>query len=222
VAVTISKAKKSQEDTIKTQEVMMKRFTGVAVILFLLLTVRVHAQSACDYVLSFEDVSFSGTSIEDGYFFSGFSQYGYYLDICGVYSDTATTDSIYAELSDDTGVYWWVYGTMIWNQEMTRAYVQASYLDEVYSTYLDGTIRFSNGWYRISAKGGDNDSASYIDIYKRINGRWGVFDNAVASLSQGGRTKFKNLDGSKLSGLREKLQTNLGQQRRRLKGGDRN
>ncbi len=222
VAVTISNTKEGYEDTIKTQEVTMKRFAGVAVILFLLLTVRVHAQSVCDYVLSFEDVSLSGTSIEDGYFFSGFSQYGYYFDICGIYTATNTTDLIYAELSDDSGVYWSVYGTMIWNQEMTRAYIQASYLDEVYSTYLDGTIRFSNGWYKISAKGGDNDSASYIDIYKRINGKWGVFDDVVDSVSQGGRTKFKNLDGSKLSGLREKLQTNPGQQRRRLKVGDRN
>lgn len=122
MAVTISKAKEGQEDTIKTQEVMMKRFAGVAVILFLLLTVRVHAQSVCDYVLSFEDVSLSGTSIEDGYFFSGFSQYGYYFDICGIYTATNTTDLMYAELSDDSGVYWSVYGTMIWNQEMTRAY----------------------------------------------------------------------------------------------------
>jgi len=222
VSVTSGKTKKGHEDTIKTQEVTMKRFAGVAVILFLLLTVRVHAQSVCDYVLSFEDVSLSGTSIEDGYFFSGFSQYGYYFDICGVYTATNTTDLIYAELSDDSGVYWSVYGTMIWNQAMTRAHIQASYLDEVYSTYLDGTIRFSNGWYKISAKGGDNDSVSYIDIYKRINGRWGVFDDAVASVSQGGRTKFENLDVSKLSGLREKLQTNPGQQRRRLKVGDRN
>ena len=222
MAFTNSKTKEGQVDTIKTQEVMMKRFAGVVVILFLLLSVPVHAQSVCDYVLSFEDVSLSGTSIEDGYFFSGFSEYGYYFDICGIYTATNTTDLIYAELSDDTGVYWWVYGTMIWNQEMTRAYIQASYLDEVYSTYLDGTIRFSNGWYKISAKGGDNDSASYIDIYKRINGKWGILDDAAASVSQGGRTKFKNLDGLKLSGLREKLQTTPSQQRRRLKVGDRN
>lgn len=201
---------------------MMKRFAGVTLSLFLLFAVPVHAQLVCDYVLSFEDVSLSGTSIEDGYIFSGFSQYGYYFDICGVYSNGATTDSIYAELSDDSGVYWWVYGTMIWNQAMTRAYMQTSYLDEVYSTYLDGTIRFSNGWYKMSAKAGDNDSASYIDIYRRIYGRWGVFDSGVASVSQGGRTKFKNLDEAKLSGLREKLQTNLSQQRRRLIVGDRN
>ena len=197
---------------------MMKRFAGVAIILFLLFTVQVHAQSACDYVLSFENVSISGTSAEDGYLFSGFSQYGYYLDICGFYTG-ATTDSIYAELSDDSGVYWFVYGTMIWNEEMTRAFVQASYLDEVYSTYLDGTVRYSHGWYKISAKGGDNDSSSYIDIYKKINGTWGAYNNAMASVSQGGRTKFKNLDASKVSGLREKIQTLPGQEHRRLKVG---
>ena len=133
--------------------------------LFLLFTVQVHAQSACDYVLSFENVSLSGTSVDDGYLFSGFSQYGYYLDICGFYTG-ATTDSIYAELSDDSGVYWFVYGTMIWNEEMTRAFVQASYLDEVYSTYLDGTVRYSNGWYKISAKGGTM-KAPPTSIYTR-------------------------------------------------------
>jgi hypothetical protein len=197
---------------------MMKRFVGVAIILFLLFTVQVHAQSACDYVLSFENVSISGTSVEDGYLFSGFSQYGYYLDICGFYTG-ATTDSIYAELSDDSGVYWFVYGTMIWNEEMTRAFVQASYLDEVYSTYLDGTVRYSNGWYKISAKGGDNDSSSYVDIYKKIYGARGVYNDEMISVSQGGRAKFKVLDASKVSGLREKIQTLPGQEHRRLNVG---
>jgi hypothetical protein len=197
---------------------MMKRFAGVAIILFLLFTVQVHAQSACDYVLSFENVSLSGTSVDDGYLFSGFSQYGYYLDICGIYTGS-TSDSIYAELSDDSGVYWFVYGTMIWNEDMTRAFVQASYLDEVYSTYLDGTVRYSNGWYKISAKGGDNDSSSYVDIYKKIYGAWGVYNYETAGISQGGRVKFKTLDASKVSGLREKIQTLPGQEHRRLKVG---
>jgi len=196
----------------------MKRFAGAAIILFLLFTVQVHAQSACDYVLSFENISLSGTSVDDGYLFSGFSQYGYYLDICGFYTG-ATTDSIYAELSDDSGVYWFVYGTMIWNEEMTRAFVQASYLDEVYSTYLDGTVRYSNGWYKISAKGGDNDSSSYVDIYKKIYGAWGVYNYEIAGISQGGRVKFKTLEASKVSGLREKIQTLPGQEHRRLKVG---
>jgi len=196
----------------------MKRFAGIALILFLVFAGQVHAQSACDYVLSFEDVSLSGTSVEDGYLFSGFSQYGYYLDICGIYTGS-TTDSIYAELSDDSGVYWFVYGTMIWNEEMTRAFVQASYLDEIYSTYLDGTIRYSNGWYKISAKGGDNDSSSYVDIYKKIYGAWGVYNYEIAGVTQGGRVKFKTLDASKVSGLREKIQTLPGQEHRRLKVG---
>lgn len=196
----------------------MKRLALVAIILSLVFVAQAHAQSVCDYVLSFENVKLSGTSVEDDYFSSGFSQYGLYLDICGVYTGF-TTDSIYAELSDDSGVYWFVYGTIIWNDQMTRAYVQASYLDEIYSTYLDGTIRYSNGWYKISAKGGDNDSSSYIDIYKKINGSWGTFDNTLASASQVGRTKFKNLDQSKVSGLREKIQTLPGQEHRRLKTG---
>jgi hypothetical protein len=184
----------------------MKRYWGVVVILFLLFAVRVYAQSDCDYVLSFENVSFSRTQIDDGYFVSGFSEYGYYLDICGVYTGN-TTDSIYAELSDDSGVYWSVYGTIIWNKAMTNAYIQASYLDETYSTYLDGTIKLSRRRYKISAKGGDNDSVSYITIFNNINGTGDLLDNGVSSLGQGGRTKFKNLDKSKLFGLKKKLQT---------------
>lgn len=205
----------------KIKEGIMKRYWGVVLILLLLFSVRVYAQSDCDYVLSFENVSLSGTLIEDGYFPSGLSGYGFYLDICGVYTGY-TTDSIYAELSDDLGVYWSVYGTIIWNKSMTTAYVQASYLDEVYSTYLDGTIKFSKGWYKISAKGGDNDSVSYITIFKNINGVGDFWDNAVTGLNQEGRTKFNNLDKSRLLGLKNKLQTQTqpGQQRRRLKVGD--
>ena len=203
----------------KPEEGTMKRFWGGVVILFLLLTVRVYAQSDCDYVLSFENVSLSGTQIEDGYFSSGFSEYGYYLDICGVYTGN-TTDSIYAELSDDSGGYWSVYGTIIWNWAMTNWYVQACYLDEAYSTYLDGTIKLSSHWYKISAKGGDNDSASYIILFKKISGIGDFLDDAAISLGQGARTKFKNLDKSKLFGLKKKLQTQPGQQRKRLKVGD--
>ena len=202
----------------------MKRFCGVAVILFLLLTVRVYAQSepTCDYVLSFEDVRLSGKQVEDGYFLYGFSEYGYYLDICGFYAEnTNTTDLIYAELSDDSGVYWYVYGTAIWDEAWKKAYVQASYLDDTYSTYLDGTIKFSGGWYKISAKGGDNgsdnDGVFYITLFNKISGIGGFLDNEVTSLKEGGRTKFKNLDKSKLFGLKKKQQTQPGQQRKRLK-----
>lgn len=198
----------------------MRRFLGVGLGLVLLCAVPVYAQTGCDYVLSFENVYLSGTSIDDGYLFSRFSQGGFYLDICGVYTGS-TTDSIYAELSDDSGVYWYVYGTMIWNPWMTRAVLQATYLDEVYSTYLEGTVRYSNGWYRLSAIGGDNDSTSYIDIFKRITGRWGVFDDSLSSLSQAGRVKFKNLDLSKLSSLRENIQTLPGGEHRRLNTGNR-
>jgi hypothetical protein len=202
----------------KTEEGVMKRFCGVAVILFLLLAVRVYAQSEdCDYVLSFEDVRLSGKQVEDGYFLYGFSEYGYYLDICGFYTDGNTTESIYAELSDDSDVFWGVYGTIIWNEAWKKAYVQASYLDDTYSTYLDGTIKYSGGWYRISAKGGDNDSFSYITLFNKINGIGGFLDNEGASLSKGGRTKFKNLDKSRLLGMKKKLPTQPGQQRKRLK-----
>ncbi len=197
----------------------MKRYWGVVVIPFLLFAVPVYAQSDCDYVLSFENVGLSGTQIEDGYFQSGFSEYGYYLDICGIYTGD-TTDSIYAELSDDLGVYLSVYGTIIWNWAMTNGYIQASYLDEAYSTYLDGTIRRSGGWYKISAKGGDNDSVSYITKFNNIKGNGYFWDNTVSSLGQGGRTKFKNLDKSKFFGLKKKMQTQPGQQRKRLKVGD--
>jgi hypothetical protein len=184
----------------------MKRYWGVAIILVLLSAIPAFAQSECDYVLSFESVSFSGTQVEDGYFRSGFSDDGYYLDICGVYTGN-TTDSIYAELSDDSSTYWFVYGTIIWNESMTKGYIQASYLDETYSTYLDGSITSSRGWYKISAKGGDNDSVSYITLFKNFKGRGYFLDDAAAGLNQDGRARFQNLDRLKLQGLKEKFQS---------------
>jgi hypothetical protein len=189
----------------------MKRYCGAVVILLLLFAVPVYAQWGCDYVLSFENVSPSGTRIYDGYILSEFSRYGYYLDICGIYTGY-TTDSIYAELSDDFGVYGFLYGTIIWNEEMKNAYIQASYLDEVYSMYLDGTIKFSRGQYNLSAKGGFNNSFSNI-IRFDINGEGDFLDNAATNLSQEKRTKFKHLDTSKLLGLKKKLltQTQSGQ-----------
>jgi hypothetical protein len=192
----------------------MKRYRGIVSILFLLFAIPVYAQSQCDYILSFENISLSGTQIEDGYFRFGFSEYGYYLDICGVYTGN-TTDSIYAELSDDSTVYWFVYGTIIWNESMTKAYVQASYLDETYSTYLDGTITSSREWYKISAKGGDNDSVSYITLFKNIKGTGYFLDNTATNLAQDGRTKFKYLDSSRLN-KKLQIQTQPGQQRERL------
>ena len=184
----------------------MRRYWKAAVILILLSATPVYAQLECDYILSFENVSFSGTQVEDGYYRSGFSDYGYYLDICGVYTGN-TTDSIYAELSDDSSTYWFVYGTIIWNESMTKGYIQASYLDETYSTYLDGTITSSREWYKISAKGGDNDSVSYITLFKNFKGRGYFLDDAATGLNQDGRARFQNLDRSKLQGLKEKLQS---------------
>jgi hypothetical protein len=184
----------------------MKRYCKAAIILILLSATSVYAQSECDYVLSFGNVSFAGTQVEDGYFRSGFSDDGYYFDICGVYTGN-TTDSIYAELSDESSTYWFVYGTIIWNESMTKGYVQASYLDETYSTYLDGTITSSREWYKISAKGGDNDSVSYITQFKNIKGKGYFLDQAAAGLNQDGRARFQNLDRSKLQGLKEKLQS---------------
>jgi hypothetical protein len=183
----------------------MRRYWKTAIIFILLCSTPAYAQSECDYILSFENVSFSGTQVEDGYVRYGFSDGGYYLDICGVYTGY-TTDSIYAELSDGSSVYWFVYGTTIWNESMTKGYIQASYLDEIYSTHLDGTITSSGGWYKLSAKGGDNDSISYISLFKSIKG-WGYFlDNTATGLSQPGRIRLRNLDPSKLHGLKEKLQ----------------
>ncbi len=184
----------------------MKRYWKAAVILIVLSATPVYAQLECDYILSFENVSFSGTQVEDGYFRSGFSDYGYYLDICGVYTGN-TTDSIYAELSDESSTYWFVYGTIIWNESMTKGYIQASYLDETYSTYLDGTITSSREWYKISAKGGDNDSVSYITLFKNFKGKGYFLEEAATGLNQDGRARFQNLDRSKLQGLKEKLQS---------------
>ena len=186
----------------------MKRILGVLVVMLALAAVPVYAQeSECDYVLSFEDVSLRGTEIDDGYDIFDFFGYNFYFDICGLFNG-ATTDLIYGELSDDLGeIYLDIYGTAIWNHKGTKAYVQGSDLTEELSTYLDGTIKWSRGIYRISATGGVNDGFSFVQKYKSIRGL-GYLESSemlkASGLDQLGRVKFQKLDKTKFLGLKEK------------------
>jgi len=159
----------------------------------------------CDYVLSFA-VSAKGIDVEDGYDLWGVLDHGY-LDICGLFNG-ATTDAIYAEFSDDFDVYWDIYGTVIWNPAGTRAYIQGSDIKEEMSSYLDGTIRWSRGLYRISAAGGVNDGYSFILRYNSILG-YGSLDLSEvlkASELEGSRTpRFQKLDQAKLKKWKERV-----------------
>ena len=187
----------------------MKKIVGVLALMLALLAVPVYAEDAeCDYILSFEDVRLSETEIDDGYDIANFSEYGYYLDICGLFNG-ATSDVIYAELSDDGNVLWDVYGTVIWNPKGTSAYIQGSDLTEDFSTYLDGKIQWSRGLYSISATGGVSDGYSFILKYKSIRGvgyldAWNLLK--ASGLDQTGRGKFQKLDKAKLLGLKAKSQ----------------
>lgn len=171
----------------------------------------VHGQDLeCDYVLSLA-VSAKGIDVEDGYNLWAVLDSGY-LDICGVFNG-ATTDIIYAEFSDDFDVYWDIYGTVIWNRAGTRAYIQGSDLTEDLSSYLDGTIRWSRGLYRISAAGGVNDGNSFILRYSSILG-YGYLDLwevLKASELEGSRTpRFQRLDQAKLKKWKERVSSKQG------------
>jgi len=187
----------------------MKKILGGVTIVLILFAAPGYAQDLeCDYMLSFEDLQLTETEIDDGYSIANFSEYGYYFDICGLFNG-ATSDVIYAELSDDFGFYWDIYGTIIWNPKGTSAYIQGSDLTEDFSTYLDGKIKWSRGLYSISATGGVNDGYSFILRYKSIRG-YGYLDSwdllKASGLDQIGRGKFQNLDKAKLLGLKAKSQ----------------
>ncbi len=129
----------------------------------------------CDYNLSFYITTWSGKTIEDGYFSSSFSDSGYYFDICGNYVGD-TSDYFYGELVDDIGnLYLAAYGTIIWNNptNATSAYIQGGYYDDVYSSYIDGTIKYSRGKYTLTAKGGASDD-TFIGLYTSIKGATSV------------------------------------------------
>ena len=189
----------------------MKKILGGILIGLVLCGLPVYAQAVeCDYILSF-DVSLKGTEIDDGYDLWGFSGYGYYFDVCGLFNG-ATLDVIYAELSDDDGVLWDIYGTVIWNPAGTSSYVQGSDLNENFSSYLDGRIRWSRGLYSITAAGGVNDGIFFISKYKSIKG-YGYLDSAeilkASGLDQIGRAKFQRLDKAKLLGLKDKTNRSI-------------
>ncbi len=144
----------------------MKKLIGVAVaVTVLVFSGGAHAQ--CDLYLGF-DVIISGKSIDDGLITSSFTSNVLFLDICTTPSGF-TTDYFEGYLYDSFYDYWQVSGTIIWNPAFTLGYIQGTNLD-VTAPYIDGTIKYSRGSYSISAKGGNSDGASFIEVYTVIKG----------------------------------------------------
>ncbi len=148
----------------------MKKLIGAAVaVAMLVFSGAAHAQ--CDLYLGF-DVFISGRSIDDGFFTSSFTSDVLFLDICTTPSGL-TTDYFEGYLYDQFFDYWKVSGTIIWNPAFTLGYIQGANVD-VTTPYIDGTIKYSRGFYSISARGGNSDGASFIEVYTAIKGRGAV------------------------------------------------
>jgi hypothetical protein len=128
------------------------------------------AYGQCELALGF-DVILLGKAIDDGYILSTFTSDVLYFDICTAPSGL-TTDYFEGYLYDQFYDYWQVYGTIIWNPSFTSGYIQGANSD-VTSPYIDGTIKYSRGAYSISAKGGNSDGTSFIEIYTSIKGPGG-------------------------------------------------
>ena len=80
-----------------------------------------------------------------------------------------TTDYFEGYLYDQLYDYWKVSGTIAWNPAFTLGCMQGTNVD-VTMPYIDGTIKYSRGFYSISAKGGNSDGTSFIEVYTAIKG----------------------------------------------------
>ena len=169
----------------------MKRILVIIMVLVGCLTTQAHAQAdaQCDYTLVFENIRIGGTEIDDGWFFSGFSEGGFFLDFCGVYTGE-TTDTFYAEITDREGNYFGSgYGTAIWTP----------------SSYLHGTIRYSRGDFFLAGTGGLNDSSTFLLRYRSIRGVGYLAEMIPAAGKQSlsaGRHKFRRLDPARLEAVK--------------------
>ncbi len=128
------------------------------------------SSSQCNLSVGF-DVTLSGKSTKDGYAFSNLTSDGLHFDIC-TKAQGDTTDSFEGHLYDGQTDYWHVSGTIIWNSSSsaTSAYIQGTGLDNGVMPYIDGTIKYSQGKYSISAKGGCSDGTSFIEQYTSVKG----------------------------------------------------
>ncbi len=124
---------------------------------------------AQDWCVDFYPVSYSGKAIDDGYFSSSTSGSFFELMLCGWFTGD-TADYIEAEFYDDEGfLITAMYGHVVWSQNFRSGNVQATYVDSdgfnVYTFYLDGTIKVIGSKFSFTLKGGEtytNDGFPYI------------------------------------------------------------
>jgi hypothetical protein len=177
----------------------MKKIVGVAALL-VMFALPVYAQ---DYCIDFYPVSYSGKSIDDGYFSSSLGGSYWEVVVCGTYMGD-TSDWFYADLYDSDGFYYeTIYGTIVWNKSVnpTSAYIQGTTLlvgDELYTFYLDGTLKRSGIKYSLTSKAGEtytNGGAPWVIVLTSFKSSTGyvVDKDFKKDRERRVRTKGKNI-----------------------------
>ncbi len=170
----------------------MKKMIGVGIAVAVLLCSSL-TYAECEFSIGF-DVILSGKAIDDGFFISGFMTDVLFFDICTT-ATGLTTDSFTGLLHDPTVDFWQVSGTIVWNPTFTVGYIQGTNRD-VTSPYIDGIIKFSRGIYTLSAKGGNSDGFSFIEIYNSIKGPGNVLPTGQGQTEDTGKRRRDKLQSS--------------------------
>ena len=171
----------------------MKKMIGI-VALLVVFAFPVYAQ---DYTIDFYPVSYSGKSIDDGYYTESIS--GSYFEVVlygWVTGDTA--DYIEADIYDDTGDFiTTVYGHVVWSQNFRSGNVQATFVKDdgfnIYTFYIDGTLRVAGTTlqkFSFSLKGGQtytNDGYPYIILLSSLRSSVGYEVDQGAKTDRGAK-----------------------------------
>ena len=156
----------------------------------------------CDYVIDFYPVSYSGKEIDDGYYSSSIGDSGWELVVCGNYFGN-TSDWFSGDIYDNSGYRTTIYGTIIWNKanNPTSAYIQGTAVEsgsDLYTFYLDGTLKWSRTKYTFSSKAGEtytNGGSPWIVLLSSFKSTTGHVMDKDAKKDRGAKVgkKGKNI-----------------------------
>ena len=152
----------------------------------------------CDYVIDFYPVFYSGKEIDDGYYSTSIGDSGWELVVCGNYFGN-TSDWFSGDLYDNSGYRTTIYGTIVWNKPAgpTSAYIQGTAVEsgsDLYTFYMDGTIKYSRGKYTFSSKAGEtytNGGSPWIVLLSSFKSTTGYVMDKDAKKDRGAKVGKK-------------------------------
>jgi hypothetical protein len=152
----------------------------------------------CDYIIDFYPVSYSGKVIDDGYYSTSIGDSGWEVVICGNYFGD-TSDWFSGDIYDNGGYRTTIYGTIIWNKAIgaTSAYIQGTAVEsdsDLYTFYMDGTMKYSRGKYTFSSKAGEtytNGGAPWVVLLSSFKSSAGYVMDKDAKKDRGPRVGKK-------------------------------